>query len=113
MPDVIPAVPIVGDGIVDFPSVGEPKKMADSVVDSAIISVALAGMASEFTASNARRTHRADQTAADASAMWAIAMTTPTQNNALSLRTATESGSGRTRAETNEPYATGAARPSA
>lgn len=112
MPDVSPAVPIVGDGIVDFPSVGEPK-MAESVVDPAIISVALAGMASEFTASNARRTHRADQTAADASAMWAIAMTTPTQNNALSLRTATESGSGRTRAETNEPYATGAARPSA
>lgn len=85
--------------------------MAESIVDPGILSAALAGMASEFTASAARRTQRADQTAADASAMWSIAMTTPTQNAALALRTATESGSGRTRSETNEPYQTGAGRP--
>ena len=31
---------------------------------------------------------------ADAMAMWGINMTTPSQNSALALRTATESGSG-------------------
>jgi hypothetical protein len=83
----------------------------ESLVDSGALSVAMTGMASEFGAAAARRTQRADQTAADASAMWSIAMTTPTQNSALALRTATESGSGRTRAETNAPNDTGAGGP--
>ena len=59
-------------------------------------------MANEFGAAAARRTNRADQTAADASNMWSIAMTTPTQNSALALRTATESGSGAARATTGQ-----------
>ena len=74
-----------------------------SNVDDGILSMALSGLATEMTACNARRTQRADQTAADASAMWAIAMTTPTVNAAMGYRTAVESGAGRTRAETNGP----------
>ena len=62
------------------------------------LTIAHTAMANEFGAAAARRTNRADQTAADASAMWSIAMTTPTQNSALALRTATESGSGAARA---------------
>lgn len=65
--------------------------------------VALTAMANEFGASASRRTQRADQLAGDSDRMWSIAMTTPTQNNALALRTATESGSGRTRIEANGP----------
>ena len=72
------------------------------------LQVAMSTLGVEATAASARRTTRADQTAADASAMWSIAMTTPTQNAALALRTASESGSGRTRAETNAPHETGA-----
>jgi hypothetical protein len=66
------------------------------------LQVAMTAMANEFGASAARRTQRADQTAADASAMWSIAMTTPTVNAGLGFRTATESGSGRTRSEVNQ-----------
>ena len=84
--------------------------MSQSYVDTGALSVAMTALASEFGASAARRTQRADQTGADASAMWSIAMTTPTQNSAMAYRTAVESGSGRTRAETNGPDATGAGR---
>ena len=66
------------------------------------MSVAHTAMANEFGASAARRTNRADQTSADASAMWSIAMTTPTTNAALAYRTATESGSGASRATMGE-----------
>lgn len=70
--------------------------------------VAMTGMANEFGASAARRSSRADQLSGDSQAMWSIAMTTPTVNAAMGFRTATESGSGRTRSETNAPHATGA-----
>lgn len=80
-----------------------------SVVDDGNLSVAMTAMANEFGASAARRSGRFDQLAGDSSAMWAIAMTTPTQNNSLALRTAAESGSGRTRLEANRPAETGAA----
>ena len=80
-------------------------------VDESNQQMALTGMANEFGASAARRSARFDQIAQDSASMWAIAMTTPTQNAALALRTATESGSGRTRAETNQPDQTGAGAP--
>lgn len=96
-----------GDNFVDvpfpFPFPTEENDMSGTYVDTGALSVAMTGMASEFGASAARRTHRADQTAADASAMWSIAMTTPTQTAALAYRTATEAGSGQTRREINNP----------
>jgi len=77
-------------------------------VDPSNLSVALTAMANEFGASAARRTSAADQLASDSQRMWSIAMTTPTVNAALGYRTATESGAGRTRAETNNPPNTAA-----
>ena len=71
-------------------------------VDPGNLEIAQTAMANEFGASAARRANRADQTAADASAMWSIAMTTPTTNAALAYRTATESGSGAARATMGE-----------
>lgn len=82
--------------------------MADQVAEQGNLVVALTGMANEFGASAARRTQRADQVAADASAMWAIAMTSPTVMAAHGMRVAGESGAGRTRAETNNPANTAA-----
>lgn len=98
-----------GDTFLDQP--GEHPMPGVDVVDQSNLAVAMTGMANEFAASAARRTNRADQTGADSSAMWAISMQTPSQNAALALRTATESGSGRTRAETNQPDQTGAGAP--
>lgn len=94
------------DGFVDINTVGDTE-MAN-LVDEGNLAVAMTAMANGFGAAATRRNDRADQTAADASAMWAISMQTPSQNAALALRTATESGSGRTRAETNLPAATSA-----
>ena len=71
--------------------------------------VALTSLAHEFGASAARRTQRADQLAGDSDRMWTIAMTSPTTFSAHAMRMVTESGSGRTRAETNLPAATSAA----
>lgn len=80
-----------------------------SVVDEGNLAVAMTALANEFGASAARRASRADQLAGDSSAMWSIAMTTPTVNAGIGYRTAVESGSGRTRAETNRPHETSAA----
>lgn len=85
--------------------------MAESLVDPSIMSHALSSMVQGFTADSDRRQNRFTQLSADSAAMWAVALTSPTLNAALGARAATESGAGRTRAETNEPYATGAARP--
>ena len=81
--------------------------MAESSIDGLIREQALGASVQEFQAINGRRVSRFDQLGADSAAMWAVALTTPTQNSALALRTATESGSGRTRAETNNPSETG------
>jgi len=68
------------------------------------------GLANQaFAASADRRTSRADQLSGDSQAMWAVALTSPTVMAGLGIRTAVESGSGRTRAETNLPAATSAA----
>ena len=81
-----------------------------SVVDDGILNAALSTFAGEHTASAARRLGAADQLASDSQRMWSIAMTTPTVNAGLGYRAATESGSGRTRSETNNPENTAAPR---
>ena len=97
----MPDESVVGEVIVGSPSSPETplgdNQMADDHVDVGNLNVAMTAMAQEFGASASRRTQRADQTAADASAMWAISMQTPSQNAALALQTAKESGSGQTR----------------
>lgn len=77
--------------------------MADQLAESGNLAVAMTMMANEAAAASAARTRAADQLASDSQRMWSIAMTTPTVNAALGFRTATESGSGRTRIEANSP----------
>ena len=84
--------------------------MAESSVDPGILNAALSGLAGEFAAAAAMRTRRMDQLAEDSASMWAAALTSPTVSAALGFRTAAESGSSRTRAETNDPAGTGAAK---
>ena len=68
------------------------------------------GLANQaFAASAQRRTDAADQLASDSQRMWSIAMTSPTVMAAHGMRVASEAGSGRTRAETNNPAPTSAA----
>lgn len=81
----------------------------EQIAEPGNLTTAMTAMANEFGAGAARRANRADQLSGDSQAMWAIAMTTPTINAALGFRTATESGSGRTRLEANRPVETGAA----
>ena len=77
------------------------------IAESGNLTVALTGMANEFGASAARRTQRADQTSADASALWTISMQSPTVMAALGIRTAQESGTGKSRELINSPGTTG------
>lgn len=80
-----------------------------SFVDQGILTSALSGLAVEATGASASRLRRMDQLSGDSSSMWAVALTSPTVSSALGFRTAAESGSSRTRAETNAPASTGAA----
>ena len=80
-----------------------------SIVDDAVASAVQGGMAVAASAAADSRTRRFDQLAGDAGAMWSVAMTTPTTLAGMGYRTMVESGSGRTRAETNLPAATSAA----
>ena len=84
------------------------KKTMASVVDDAIREAVIGGLAGAFTAGASRRTDRADQLSGDSQAMWSIAMTSPTIMAAAGIKTMSEAGSGRTRAETNNPAGTGA-----
>ncbi len=61
-------------------------------VDPSNLEVALTGMANESGAASASRMRRFDQLAADSSAMWSVAQTTPTQFAALAQRTVAEAG---------------------
>lgn len=65
--------------------------MATSLVDTAIQSGALSGLASEQTAAAARRIVRADQLAGDSAAMWAVALTSPTILAGMGFRVAQQS----------------------
>jgi len=78
------------------------------VIEGGNLQVALTAMANGTASASVRRTDRADQLGGDAAAMWSVAMTTPTQFAALAQRTIAEAGSGRTRAETNNPGNTAA-----
>ena len=82
--------------------------MAESMADPTVQQTIITGMSGEFAGAATMRTRRMDQLAEDASSMWSIAMTTPTVLAAKGIRTMDESGSGRTRAETNAPFATAA-----
>jgi len=82
---------------------------APELVEHGNLIGAMSGMAQEFSAAAGRRASRADQLSGDSQAMWSIAMTTPTVMAAKGMQIAQESGSGRTRAETNLPAATSAA----
>ena len=82
--------------------------MADTVVDTTIKEAILNGLAGAFTAGAQRRTDEADQLASDSKRMWSVAFTTPTVMAAQGQRMVQESGSGRTRAETNAPSSTSA-----
>lgn len=77
---------------------------ADETVQATIIT----GLSGEFAGAAAMRVRRMDQLAEDAASMWSVAMTSPTVLAAQGIRTLTESGSGRTRAETNNPGNTAA-----
>ena len=92
----MPEVTLTGDRSMPFPEHTE----------SGNLQVALSAMSQSFAASASRSTARADQTNADASAMWSVHMTTPTTSAALGYRTATEAGAGRTRIEANTPAST-------
>lgn len=82
--------------------------MPEPIAEPANIQVALTGMMNEAGGASSRRMNRADQLAGDSDRMWSIAATTPTQFAALAYQTANESGSGRTRGETNGPSNTAA-----
>ena len=99
--------PKKGDGVVGLPH--EDDEMPEQVTEVGNLTVALTAMADEFGAAAARRSTAADQLASDSQRMWSIAMTTPTVLAAKGMQIASEAGSGRTRAETNRPTATGAA----
>ena len=74
--------------------------------ESGILQAALSGLAAATANQAAINQARASQTAHDASSMWSIAMTSPTVNQGLGFRTATEAGAGRTRVEANTPAGT-------
>lgn len=97
------------DSVIVLDHDSEVSDMADSTVDPGNLAVAMTVMANAAAAGSARRTDSADQLAGDSQRMWSIAMTTPTVMAAKGMQIASESGSGRTRAETNLPAATSAA----
>ena len=80
----------------------------ESLVDPAVQSSAMSGMSVAAAQLNTGLVGSFNMLAAGAARMWQIALTSPTQNFALALQTAKESGSGRTRSETNNPGNTAA-----
>tara|TARA_R100000306_G_scaffold57346_1_gene55472 strand:- start:1091 stop:1393 length:303 start_codon:yes stop_codon:yes gene_type:complete len=95
------------DDVITLTVKKEDEEMADQIAESGNLTVALTGMANEFGASAARRTQRADQIAADASSMWAVALTSPTVMASMGMRVAQESGTGRSRELINSPGTAG------
>lgn len=82
MPDDPAVLPVEGEGDV----------VMASLVDDSIQSGALSNLAAEQAAAASRRMGRADQLAADAAAMWAVALTTPTVYAGMGFRVAQQSG---------------------
>jgi len=79
-----------------------------SHVDSVAQQTIITGLSGEFAAAAGSRIRSFDILHHASTAMWTVALTMPTVNAGLGFRTAFESGSGRTRAETNKPEATSA-----
>ena len=92
----------------DHENEGEAEMPTPEMCEQGNLTVALTALANGFGASAQRRTDAADQLALDSQRMWAIAMTTPTVLAAKGIGVMTEAGSGRTRAETNNPGNTAA-----
>lgn len=72
------------------------------------LQVAASVLVQGSAAAGARRIDRSDQISGDSQSSWTIAMQAPTNLTANALRVMNESGSGRTRAETNWPQSTSA-----
>lgn len=104
MPDVTVDIPLPSEG-------GQPMADVEKLAEPGNLISAMTILANGAAAGANRRTDSADQLSGDTQRMWAIAMTTPTVMAAQGIRTMTESGSGRTRAETNRPSETSAAKP--
>lgn len=79
-----------------------------SYVDEIAMAAVMTGMAAAAAAAQESRTRSFDQLSEGAAAMWQVALTSPTVNAGFGYRTAAESGSNRTRAETNNPGNTAA-----
>jgi hypothetical protein len=90
-----------GEVVMPFP---ETMESGNLQMAASILAQGAAGAAS-------RRIDRADQISGDSQSSWTIAMQAPTNLTANALRVMNESGSGRTRAETNEPANTSASKP--
>jgi len=93
------------EGVPDNGGESDMAQDTGKLAEDGNLAVAMTAMANEFGAAAARRVNGADQLASDSQRMWSIAMTTPTVMAGLGFRTATESGSGRTRVEANTPAA--------
>lgn len=96
--------PVPGDGFNDDPV----DKPGEEEMEPNNLTIALTSLGNEFGAAAAARVRSADQLAGDSQRMWTIAMTTPSVMAGMGYRTMVESGSGRTRAETNQPGNTAA-----
>ena len=77
-------------------------------MESGNLQIAASVLGQGAAGAGARRIDRADQISGDAQSSWTIAMQAPTNMTANALRVMNESGSGRTRAETNNPANTAA-----
>ena len=74
-----------------------------AITEQGNLTVAHTTMANSTAMAANTLNQRFQQLGADAAAMWSIAMTTPTFTNAQAMRSVNESGSGRTRVESNTP----------
>jgi hypothetical protein len=94
--------------VVDGQNEGEVSMPFPEHMESGNLQVALSTLGQGAAAAGQRRTDRADQLSGDSQASWTIAMQNPTNLMAKALQGMYESGSGRTRAETNNPGNTSA-----
>jgi hypothetical protein len=88
---------------------GEEEMAFPETMESGNLQLAASILGQGAAGAGARRIDRSDQLSGDSQASWVIAMQAPTNLTANALRVMNESGSGRTRGETNLPAATSAA----
>lgn len=82
----------MADADLEVPIPGEGDELMAASVDENVMSAVLNGQAKDAAAGESRRISRMDQLAADASAMWTVAMTSPTIMAAMGFRVAQQSG---------------------